>query len=125
MFDFDSSRMPATFLPFSIISFGHLILASLPPIFPSASATATAQASESSSGLSLKPVKTIEHKMLSPDSLFHLEPALPRPAVCSSAKITSPSLALFFAYSAATSFVLDVLLKTIILLPLRLDLSYG
>jgi hypothetical protein len=100
--------MPATFLLFKIISFGHLIFAWLSAILPTASATATGQASESSSGLHLQTVKRIEQRILSALPLCHLAPALPRPAVCSSAKIARPSFCFFFAYSAAMSFLRDV-----------------
>jgi len=65
------------------MSFGHLIFASLLAELPMASATATAQVSESSSAFSLLNVETIEQRILSERLLYHLLSALPLTAVCS------------------------------------------
>jgi hypothetical protein len=65
------------------MSLGHLIVAGL----PIASAAATAQVRESSSGLRVDWVSTIEQSRLWLWLASHLLPARPRPAVCSSANL--------------------------------------
>ena len=55
-------------------SFGHLIAARWPPTWPIASATATAQVSESSSLLMPQSISTKENSRLSPERLCHFGP---------------------------------------------------
>jgi hypothetical protein len=90
------------------MSLGHLILAWSFAALPIVSAVAIAQASESSSVLHLLSVRRTEQRMLAALPPYHFAPALPRPAVCSSANTARPSLFLSAAYSAAMSLVLDV-----------------
>ena len=101
-----SVKMPATFLPSTSTSFGHLS-AGTTSNCTSASATATPAASVSggtrcgaSGGRS-----TTEKYKLDPGGECQRRPSRPRPRVCSSATTTAPAGAPARAHAAASSLV--------------------